>query len=227
MASHLVSPSAIVGISQACDFPAEIRSRPVVAFHNRLNTETIVSLSPSIVIGVGLSSNLNTAVFDNPLILNYPTSIGDFYTQLTRLGHRLGVDTTPHIAALAADSQVPTPTIRPRTIVLISVFPFIAAGANTFISDMVIKAGGRNCVTSPLTFPKLSLEQLVALNPDVIVASSPSIHRQLAAHPILQTLPAVSANRVLSTLDPDILLRSTPRFPQAIHALHAFFHDTP
>ena len=227
MVSHLVSPNAIIGISQACNFPEEIQTSPIVAFHNRLNTEKIVVLSPSLVVGVGLSGNLNTAIFDRPLILEYPTSIADFYEQLAHLGNRLGVDATPHIATLSEASRVPTPNVSPRTLILISASPFIAAGPSTFMSDLISHAGGRNCLTTPVSFPRLSVEQIIALNPDVIVTTSPSTHQQILDHSLLSVLPAVRANRVISTIDPDILLRSTPRFPQAIHALYRFFHDTP
>ena len=49
--------------------------------------------------------------------------------------------------------------------------PYMAAGNDSFINDMLERCGFKNCINKP-RYPEISISELIGLNPDVVLLSS-------------------------------------------------------
>ena len=61
---------------------------------------------------------------------------------------------------------------KPRVFFQIGLSPIVSAGTGTFIHELVVRAGGVNLAQGPVTYPRFSQEQVLALAPDVIIITS-------------------------------------------------------
>jgi iron complex transport system substrate-binding protein len=104
-------------------------------------------------------------------------------------------------AALAGAAAHRADEIRPRVLWVVWSEPIVVAGPGTFIHDVIELAGGENAadaVAAP--WPRLGLESLVALAPDVLVwPDGPGLFAaaELTERTGWRTLAAVEAGRVL------------------------------
>jgi iron complex transport system substrate-binding protein len=95
-----------------------------------------------------------------------------------------------------------------------------AAGAESFIGELLSRLGTRNIVTGLGPFPKLNPEYVVRHNPDVIFAAPIDI-AHLAERPGWSTIRAVREQRTCS-FPPEVsdtLVRPGPRVPDGMRAL--------
>lgn len=133
--------------------------------------------------------------------------------------------------------QAKLPAQRPSVFIMIGTADaFFAAKPNSFVGDVVAKLGARNLVPAgPDTsqfpgFTSYSLEQLVTLDPDVILVltaappPAPRTSQVLAANPAWAGLRAVKGSRV-HEINPVTLVQSAgPRVAQDIDELAALLY---
>jgi iron complex transport system substrate-binding protein len=95
-----------------------------------------------------------------------------------------------------------------------------AAGAESFIGELLSRLGTRNIVTALGPFPKLNPEYVVRHNPDVIIAAPIDV-AHLAERPGWSTIRAVREQRTCSFTPRvnDTLVRPGPRVPEGMRAL--------
>ncbi len=98
-----------------------------------------------------------------------PTIINDQLTPDSRL-------TTPDSPLPTPDSQLPTPNSRlvapVSTCYLIWKNPYMTAGGDTFISNMLQYCGLTNAFGDLMRYPEITISQLQAKNPQLILLSS-------------------------------------------------------
>jgi len=96
-------------------------------------------------------------------------------------------------------------------------------GADGFLGDVVKIAGGQIVGPKGTLFVPLNPEALVALNPDVILASGTKADLSgivaLQKDPRFKTISAVKNNRVMG-IDADVLLRRGQRVDQLLKSVH-------
>ena len=117
---------------------------------------------------------------------------------------------------------------RPRVRVL-AVFgehPLSVAGPGSWVDEILAMAGGDNVVRAGGRYPNISVEQVIALAPEVILdmtwhdGDASGLADSLARH---TTVPAVRNGRVLRAADP-MLLRPGPRLGQAVVRIARMLH---
>ena len=109
----------------------------------------------------------------------------------------------------------------------------IAAGAGTYLNDLLELAGGRNIVWERTgSYPRLNWEQVVARAPDVILLAD---HREDSERPASgsgdvpsewrtwQAVPAIRAGRVLA-VPSNTILRPGPRLGDGLTRLARALH---
>jgi iron complex transport system substrate-binding protein len=102
------------------------------------------------------------------------------------------------------------------------------AGPDTFIDEMITLAGGQNVgAVLPDQYAQISLEQLVAEDPDVIVLGSATYGGQtpelVAQRPGWQDIQAV-ANGTVYTFDDNLVSRPGPRVVDGLETLARLIH---
>lgn len=106
--------------------------------------------------------------------------------------------------------------------VQISREPLFTVGADSYLIDVVEKAGGEVVTKQiPTAYPKISRETAVSLQPDVIILSTSEDNGE--PNDVFRDSPAVKAGRVYR-FDADILSRPGPRLILALADIAKALH---
>lgn len=228
----------LVGVTTSCDFPPAAQHKPKVGGIVNPSLEAVVSLRPDLVLATTEGNRESTIQQLGGLgIPTYVVSPKNFSGVLESI-ERIGQLTGRHEAArrLAGDLQrradrvVEATRGRPRPSVLYLVWaePVIVPGRDTLITDLIRMAGGGSVSAEErIDWPRLSLEQVVAKAPDVIIVATHSrVHvddalRRWQKQKIL--LPAFKAGRV-HAIDGNLVHRPGPRIIDGLEALARLIH---
>ncbi|WP_305982064.1 helical backbone metal receptor [Roseivirga thermotolerans] len=169
----------VVGITKFCIHPAHWRKeKAIVGGTKQVHFNRIEELAPDLIIG---NKEENEEGFINELATRYPVWMSDIASlnealdmmeaigQLTgreREAEALVVDVLSAFAPLQEQSLK-----KQRAVYLIWKDPYMAVGKNTFVDEMLSMAGFENLVKET-RYPELRLEDIKALDPEVILLSS-------------------------------------------------------
>ena len=215
---------AIVGAVQYSDYPEAAKSIPRVGGYSALNIEAIVALKPDLIIAwpegnptrdLSRLQQLGYEIFvSDPN--TYETIARNLENFATASGHKaegekVAADFRRQVAQLRAEYSDKKPLT-----VFYQVWhqPLLTQNGDTFISRAIELCGGRNVYADlDIKAPQVSIESVLEMNPDVIVASGMGESRPdwLDAWGQYQHLTAVKTNS-LYHIHPDLLHRPTPRF---------------
>ncbi len=214
----------LVAVSAFTDDPRAVRL-PRVADASSVDTEGIVGLRPSLVIGIPSQARLVEPLrrAQVRVVLLSDDGYDRIFANLRSIGTLAG--RRREAEAIVADLQRVTAKLhartqrfawRPRVFVVLDGAPIWTAGAGSYISKLIAIAGGRNAAADlPMAYAPYSGESLVEGQPDVLVADK-AIHlgSMLSREP-WRSLRAVRLGRVYS-IDSDLLERPGPGYNGAI-----------
>lgn len=234
--------SQVVGRDEFSDYPAEAASiESIGGSFGEYNAEAILALEPDLV----LAAEINTPELVNQLemlgltvyYLKNPTTLEGMYANLETVAQLTGYET--EAAALIESLQARVAAVDEKIAPLserIPVFYEIDAtdpskpwtyGPGTFGSLLIERAGGYNIgdiATDP--FPQISIEQVVAANPSVIVLGDSMwgvTPESVLARAGWETLPAVASNSIFP-FDDNLVSRPGPRLVDGLEQLAKLLH---
>ena len=234
--------SQVVGRDELSDYPAQVASiQSVGGSMGKFSTEAIVALKPDLVLATGINPpELVKSLEDLGLTVYYlpnPTTLDGMYANLETTGSLTGhVDeTTALVESLkkrvaAVDTKLEGVSTKPSVFYELDATdaskPY-TAGPGTFIDTLIQQAGGVN-VASTLKdeYPQISLEELVLLNPDIIVLSDSAYGEtpeKVAARAGWGTLAAVK-NAKVYPFDYHLLSLPGPRLVDGLEQLAKLLH---
>lgn len=177
----------IVGVDKFCVYPPELKSRPQVGGLFDPDLEKIVSLRPDLVVIRGKSESLEKLCADLKIrVYHDPTErMADIERTAIELGKILKKEDAAKKlvdefqAKIKAIQERVQDRPRPRVLLTVSRRPdevanILTTGKGTFLDDMITIAGGVNVfgdVDAP--WPQVSLESIVAKQPEVIIELMP------------------------------------------------------
>ncbi|MEW6282894.1 MAG: cobalamin-binding protein [Candidatus Eremiobacterota bacterium] len=218
----------VVAVTENDTFPPEAARLPRVG-DLQPDYERILALRPDLVVGdPGLQGPQLERLrhLGVPVLSLESQSLEGLRQALGELGRATG--TTERATALqqAMEAQIrshqahrrPAP---PRVFVEIWDKPLMTCGAGTYVHELVTLAGGQNLYADLSGHPAVSSEDLVRRQPDLIVLTI-GTPEEAARRPGWSSLRAVQKGRI-HRIDPDLLVRPTPRFPQALDLLSGWF----
>lgn len=160
---------AVAGITDFCIFPVGIE-RPRVGGTKNPNIDEIRALSPDLVY-MNLEENIERhahAIEEfAPVFVTEPKTIGDVADLITTLGaiHRRSDRARALTDALANErGSVAAFTFA----VPIWKKPWMWCGGDTYVSNLVESAGGRNVPGDRERYPSIDIDDVLALRPDII-----------------------------------------------------------
>lgn len=222
----------LVGVTTFCNFPPEAKEIARVGDTQAPSIETIVALHPDIVL-ISTASQLQGTLSQLerqkiPVFVADPKSIEQIAQNLRTFGMIFSTETVAEQAAanIEAAANSVTEKVRglpkPRVFVQISREPLFTIGAESFLIDVIEKAGG-DVVTKqiPTAYPKISRETAVSLRPDVIILTTSEDNSE--PNEVFRDSPAVKGGRIYR-LDADILSRPGPRLVLALAAIAKALH---
>jgi iron complex transport system substrate-binding protein len=236
----------VVGVTRFCNYPPEAKEKMQVGGYLDPNYEAIVSLKPDVVIF--LSNFHQVSNFLSELNVNYLTvsneTVSDIMSSIASLGQTFGAEQRAEV--MLSDIRTKIHRIeektknatRPKVMIVIErslgagvIEDVYIAGQNTFYDELIQLAGGTNVYEDgKISYPILSAEGLIHLNPDFIIDLIPQLEQigQNAATlkkdwDILSQLDAVK-NRRVYILSEDYAVIPGPRFILFLETLARTIH---
>ena len=188
--------SHVVGVSQYCEWPPEVKALPRVGSYVQPNVEAIVRLRPDLVLLERASNQV-------------PERLKSFGIASAEVPHGTLADTFAAVRAIAQAAGVPergdalvtrmqagidavrakaARGAKVRVLMIVDRQPgqltgLIAAGPDNYESELLAAAGGVNVLASTggMRYPRISLETVLRADPDVIVDLTDA-HDTDAAH---------------------------------------------
>lgn len=177
---HLGLENEVRGITKFCVHPRDwFQSKVRVGGTKKVNFETIERLKPDLIIA---NKEENEKSDIEILKKKYPVWVSDIHCldDATEMIQAIGELTNKATEASSLCikiterfSKLQSSKLAKKVVYLIWQEPFMAVGQNTFINDMLCKAGFENALSENSSrYPELSLDELKSLNPDLIFLSS-------------------------------------------------------
>ncbi len=226
----------VVGRDQLSDFPeAAKKVTDIGATFDALNTEQIVSLKPDLVLAAEINKpeqvkqledlGLTVYYLKNPLTLEEMYGNLDIVAQLT--GHKeeaAALIESLKARVAAVDAKIAPISSRPSVFYELDATdpakPY-TAGKGTFITQLIDRAGGHNIAADLDGYPQLSLEQVVAADPALIILGDARYGvspESIAQRPGWGNLSAVKNGKIMPFND-DLVSRPGPRLVDALEEL--------
>lgn len=238
----LAAGEQIVGVTSFCNYPPAAQKLPQIGgfSSNSISLERVVSLNPDLIVTAGEVHEPIIGELERlglPVLALDGETFGELTDELTLLGRVTGHQSQAtvlvktiqdKIAALRASAAKIPPDQRVRVYYHIWTEPLMGASPISYQGEMIELCGGVNILDDRTTrYPSLSLEVLVARNPQVILTSA---HHgiffsaaNLRSQPGWNQLQAVKDDRI-ALLDGDLVSRCSPRLVDALGMVaHAIY----
>jgi iron complex transport system substrate-binding protein len=174
----------VVGVSNYCEYPAQVKDLPKVGTYLRPDPELIARLNPDLVIIHKLPNELTNRL--SALHIPYAEvdrgGLEDVFTEIQEIGKATGA--TAQAEGLIGRLRARLEEIRAqarngKTVSVIFVIGrepgtlsnLVVVGRDAFLNALIAVAGGNNLIAreSDQPYPHIGLETVLRLNPDVII----------------------------------------------------------
>lgn len=227
----------IVGVDTFSNYPPAATSKPKISNYSSTDLEQVVAATPDLIFAAGITRPDVIAAFEARgfavIVLN-PADVPGVLDNITLVGQiadvnaeaakvRGGMET--RLAALT--DKLRTTTTKPRVFFELDPDQYFTVGPKSFIDDLITRAGGMNIAADAGTpYPKLSAEQILLKDPEVIILSDEiagATVESVKARPGWAGISAVKSGRIV-VIDPDLTNRPGPRIVDALEKLAAALH---
>jgi len=228
----------VVGVTRFSSYPTEAVGKPKVGSYIKLNVEMILSLRPDLVIGtkdgnepgiVDLLEQAGIGVF----IVN-PRNVQEVIETIATIGQVCGITEKARYRAQELEKRLSlvvkktASEEKPLVFLQINLKPVMTVNRNTFHNDLIRLSGGRNMsADASITYPRISIEEVIRRKPDVILVSSMErggrYERARQEWMKWHSIPAVKNNRV-HLIDSDLIDRPSPRIIDGLESMARLVH---
>jgi iron complex transport system substrate-binding protein len=233
----------VVGVSNYDTYPPETSKLPHLGDLHSPSLEKLMSLHPDLVLVSSAQAPFIEGTLEQlglRVLKMYNRNIGEVYSAMVTLGQATGKER--EAAALAASTREALDRVsrktaglsKPRVLLIVDRIPgtlrdLYTATAGSYLAQMVDLAGGRMAVPpAAIGYAKLSKEDLLAANPDVILDFLQGPQGVFAAHPLeawneMPELKAVRTHRVCS-VNEDYVPHASQRMVQTAELFARLIH---
>ena len=233
----------LVGATEYCDYPPEAKGIERVGGLGTPNMEKLLSLLPDVVIATQFQRSDDAQALRQAGVQVLELKINNFeemFQATQQIGRAIGRSQRAEqvVAALRADLEAAGPPSgdrpresRPKVFVEIWNHPLRTEGRESFLTDMIWRAGGVN-VAGDLSdaYPLISPEKVIEWDPDVIILSYMGRQSEHAAEVAgrigWSEISAVKTGRIITDIPADFLLRPGPRLIEGVKILSRRLHQT-
>lgn len=224
----LGAQNELVGVDEYSDFPVAVKQLPKVGSFLAPNLEVIVQLKPTVVIVDDIHGQTAGALRDNGIrvVECAMHALPDLRAALHAVGDQIGRKQEADVAVAKIDAAVDRasahrPAQHPRVLAVIDreaggLGNLVAVGPGSWVDELLAVAGADNVLlTSGVRYPKVSLEEVLRGQPEVILDLSQA---NTDLSPWSQAdVPAVRDRRVKAL--PAFVSRPTVRIDEALGLL--------
>ncbi len=222
----------VVGAVEYSDYPDAARRVPRVGSVHALDLERVLSLRPDLIVvwlhGSPQRQLERLALLGVPTCYSEPRRLEDVASTIERFGRLAGTEREAGRAAGAYRARLESLRARYSGAAPVDVFfqiwrrPLLTVNDSHLISDVLRLCGGRNVFGSLATLvPAVSVEAVLAANPQAIIAAGDDAQRDAAALASWRAWPrlAAVARGSLFAVDADSISRQSPRILDAAQAV--------
>jgi len=228
----------LVGATTYSDYPAAADNLPKVGSYVHLDLERIISLAPDLCLAIKdgnpIASVSRLESLGIPVYAVDPRDLESVMDSMSRIGGLLQAEEQAETLVRvmqrrlqAVESLVAKTDHRPGLFFQIGVSPIVSVGTNTFIHELIVRAGARNLSAGNISYPRFSKEQVLGMSPDIIIVTS--MARAAVTEKLKQDwyqwtdLPAVKNDRIYFK-DSSLFDRPSPRLVDALEILVRLIH---
>lgn len=225
----------LVGRTDYCDYPAEVKNIASIGELQKPNIEKIVDLKPDLIIA---STHFKKDVIKKledlglkVIVLYGEENFEGVYNTMGRVGEVLNAQSKANEVVTNMQKKVADVKSKVANKETPSVYYVVGfgktgdftAGKDTFIDKMITMAGGKNVAEDAVGW-KYSIEKLLEKNPEIVICSkyfdSKKTLQQTNGY---KDLDAVKKNKLFE-IDNNMLDRQGPRLADGLEALTKIIH---
>ncbi len=238
----------VVGVTEFCHYPPEVREKLKIGSYTRPSIETILTMRPDLVVALEEHGELVASlerVGLNVLTVRH-NDLAGIYRSLRAIGDRTGRSAVARRkvaemrAALAEVRRRSAGLPKRKTMFVVGRSPgtirdLVCVGRGSFLNELIEAAGGENLFKATLSFyPSIPREEVVAGRPEVIIdmgdmsdtdrvseAQRLSVAKMWAER--LPDLPAVRSGRVYAVAE-DLFVVPGPRVVDVARRFFEMIH---
>jgi iron complex transport system substrate-binding protein len=224
----------VVGVTDYCDYPPEALNKTKVGGYANPDVEKIVALDPDLILvahGTPLEVVSSMAGLGLTVFGIKTTDLDDLLNDIRRIAEITDTETEAQALTFEMASRIEAVTnqtdeleLRPRVFYIVWHDPLWTAGSGTFINELIEKGAGVNIFQNVTGYPTISIEEVIACNPEVIVTSSWSgVYEWTMNETALNVTDARQNGRVY-TCDDNLVQRPGPRLVEGLEWFAHFIH---
>jgi len=229
----------VVGVTDYCNYPPEAQEKESIGGYTTPDEEKILALNPDLVLiarGTPIDVINSLDGMGLTVFCLQTTGLDDLLHDIRTVGEITNneVEAQALTSELAARIQAVTSQTegleeRPRVFHIIWNDPIWTVGSETFEDELIEKAGGVNIGHNSTGYCIISIEEVVARNPAVIIAPTShgpggeAIYEWAMNTTALNTTDARKNDRVYE-IDGDLVQRPGPRLVKGLEWFAYFIH---
>jgi len=232
----------IVGVSTFCNYPQKAKTKEKVGSFSSPNIEKIIMLEPDLIVLTGIEQRYFKSILDSlkiDYIIINPSNIDALLSSIEEIGEatnreqRAGIirsEIESTIASIGKKISDISTDKRPKVYMEIWHDPIMSPGADSFVNDMIKKAGGIN-ITQDLkrSYSKVTPEKIIFSDPNIIILAYMKTKDWVRENFIKRIgwsrIDAVKNNRIYAEINTDIILRPSPRVKEGLVELYNKFYE--
>ncbi|TSA54077.1 MAG: cobalamin-binding protein [Dehalococcoidia bacterium] len=232
----------IIGVTDYCDYPDAAKRKTRVAGYSTPDLEKLVSLQPDLVVAESIQEKTVLPALERlgmTVYVTEATTIDTILNDISILGKITGktakasrvLDTmNSKINSIVSKTQNLSSAQRLKVLYVNWHDPIWTMGRNTYIDDVIIKAGGINIYAADFEKSRaVSLESVVAKNPQVIFISGMGttgdvVYKGIKDEVRLYTVDAALNNRIYKISDANLIERPGPRIVDGLVEVARMIH---
>lgn len=229
----------IVGITSECNYPVELKNIEKIGNFGKVNFERIIELEPTIVFTSGLEQDAlasELGKLDITVEKVYPHSVQEMIESIRTIGEKINQKKRAEFIADSLQTSIRQltdsidSTISPKVYIEIYGDPVMSVSDRSFVGEVVEIAGGDNIFSQlPRDYSRVDPEKIIEADPDFIILTYPGVtSEQIKNRKGWEVISACRNNRIYTSKDinPDLILRASPRVVKGLKILQKVFNET-
>lgn len=234
----------LVGVTTFCVYPPEALTKPKIGGFASPSLEAIMRQRPDLVILVEGRTKLEQPLnaLNIPTLITRSRGLDVIYETIQAVAHELKIPAQGQLLVSHIKEELQefgnsiSRSTRPRVLLLVGRTPgaltdLHSVGGESYIGELIELAGGLNVLSdSPVPYPRISLEEVLSRDPEIIVdmthgdaptqAEVQAIQKLWARFP---SIDAVERERVYIVTQ-KLFVVPGPRVVEAVRALYDLIH---
>jgi len=223
----------VVGVTSWCDYPPEALAKEQVGEYDTPDMEKIVALNPDLIlVSYGTSMEVINGMVELGLTVFgiKSTDLDDVLNDIRTIGEITDKEIEAQALTAEMENRIQAVTDqtteleqRPKVFYLFDTYGGLwTVGQGTFIHELIEKAGGVNICQNLTGYTTITLEEVIARNPEIIIAGEWAYDWAINATELAST-NASQTDRIF-TCDDDLVQRPGPRLIDGLEWFAYFIH---